>query len=213
VTDRPRRRDRALVTTGGSGASADGPPPKRRIPFILHQFLEYAVGVALVVLSVHLGKSDLLLGAGAVFGLLAVTAHGPLGIVRVCGQRLHRALDVAVAIALALSPLVGTLRPGVVGIVVVELVAVAWLRVATLTRYAPAATKAAPLDRPAAGGAGAADHGLSPGPTPTGFRHLGRMTAGARSRLPGAADALDTGARKLGGHAGRLQRAWRRSGR
>jgi hypothetical protein len=172
------------------------------------------VGVALVVLSVHLGRSDLLLGAGALFGLLAITAQGPLGLVRVCGRRLHLFLDVAVALALALSPLVGVLRPGVVGIVVVELVAVAWLRVATLTRYTTAGPKAPHAERPTprVTGPGPADEGLSPGPTLVGFRRLGRMTAGARNRLPGAAAALDSGARKMGGHAGRLQRTWRRFG-
>jgi len=78
---------------------------------------------------VHIGRSHDLLGAGAVLALLAITARGPLGLVRICGPRLHAVLDVSVALLLAASPLVRALRPGLAGIVVVELAAAALLRV------------------------------------------------------------------------------------
>jgi hypothetical protein len=136
----------------------------------------------------------------------------------VCGRHLHHVLDVCAGVLLALAPLARALRPGVVGIVLVELVAVAWLRVTTLTRYAARA------DSPDAGGSVDTSGAPMPtGPMPTGpadagpalsaIRGLGRMTAGARRRLPDAGVSLDSGARRMGAQAGRLQRAWRRATR
>ncbi|HXQ75405.1 MAG TPA: hypothetical protein VN791_02830 [Acidimicrobiales bacterium] len=217
MTGRARQRDRAPITNPGPGTTAGAPRRRRPIPFGVHQLSEYFFAVALVVLSVHIGRSELLLTAGALLGLLALTARGPLGIVRVCGSRLHAVLDVAAGILLAASPLVPALRPGVLGIVAVELVAVTWLRVTMLTRYAaradaPVAATVPPtatVPGPAAGGVRGA--GSPSGPPLSAIRGLGRMTAGARNRLPEARATLDAGARRMGGHAGRLQRAWRRA--
>jgi hypothetical protein len=179
-----------------------------------------------VVLSVHIGGSDLLLIAGLAFGVVALTARGPFGLLRLCPARLHGAVDVVVAVVLALSPVLRPLRPGIVSIVVIEVVAVAWLRVSMLTRYrlrapsaAPAATDpaAAPPALPASAPTDdATDHTTAvtaTGPALGAIRHLGRLTAGARQRLPEAQGALESGARQLGTHSGRLQRAWRRATR
>jgi hypothetical protein len=167
------------------------------------------------VVAVHIGHSNLLLVAAAVFGLLALTSRGPLGLVRACGPRLHAVLDVTAAVLLALAPLVRPLRPGVIGIVVIELVAVAWLRLATLTRYT--APIRAARDDAVTTGASATDIGAladrPTGSTPSVMRGLGRMTAGAKNRMPDARTTLDAGARQVGAHAGRLQRAWRRASR
>ncbi len=170
------------------------------------------------MVSVHIGGSPLLLAAASVLGLLALTARGPMGVVRVCGARLHAVLDVTAGILLAASPLVPALRPGIVGIVAVELVAVAWLRVVTLTRYTAGVDRRAPTDGAdaattarATAGSGAGAEGAPPAPTISAVRRLGRMTAGARTRLPEAGRTLDSSARRMGGHAGRLQRAWRRT--
>jgi hypothetical protein len=160
-----------------------------------------------VVLSVHIGGSTLLLGAGAVLGVLALTARGPLGLIRICGPRLHASLDVIAGVLLALSPLVPHLRPGVVGIVAVEIVALAWLRVTMLTRYAVGA------DEPPVVGRATARSAATTGSALAAIRSAGRLTAGARRRLPEAQTAFDSGARRIGGQAGRLQRAWRRAGR
>lgn len=182
-----------------------------------------------MVLSVHIGRSHLLLIGGVILGVLALTARGPLGIVRVCGPRLHRALDVCAGVLLALAPLVAPLRPGVAGIVAVELAAVSWLRVAMLTRYplrperGERDTGAAPTTttRAAAGGADpsssppASEPSTARTPPPQVLsvaRGLGRMTATVKRRLPEAQSTLETGARQMGGQAGRLQRAWRRRG-
>lgn len=217
MTDRARQRDSDPISTGDPGAPADAPRRRRPIAFGVHQLFEYFLAVALVVLSVHIGHSDLLVAGGAIFGLLAVTARGPLGLVRICGPRLHAVLDVAAAVLLAGAPLVRPLRPGVLGIVVIELVAVAWLRVTMLTRYTsrarsvatdPVATTPSPSVN---GDQEGAD--TTPGSTLSAMRGLGRMTAGARNRIPEAKTTLDSGARQMGAHAGRLQRAWRRATR
>jgi hypothetical protein len=167
------------------------------------------------VVAVHIGRSVLLLVAAVVLGVLALTSRGPLGLIRACGPRLHAALDVSAAVLLALAPLVRPLRPGVTGIVVIELVAVAWLRLATLTRYSvPARSPKAGVvtPRPGADDTGAASDG-QPGSTLSAIRGLGRMTAGAKNRMPDAKTTLDAGARQVGTHAGRLHRAWRRATR
>jgi len=188
-----------------------------------------------VVLSVHIGGSDLLLIGGIAFGLLALTARGPFGLLRLCPGPLHGILDVVVAVVLALSPLIGPLRSGIVSIVVIELVAVAWLRLSMLTRYRPrapstgtastgtASTGTASTDPAAAVVDPTVATTAPPAPDPTddtatgpalgAIRHLGRLTAGARQRLPEAQGALESGARQLGTHSGRLQRAWRRATR
>ncbi|MHB8593656.1 MAG: hypothetical protein ACYDB3_04895 [Acidimicrobiales bacterium] len=151
----------------------------------MHQLLEYLGAGALVELSIHIAHGAVLVAAGAVFGVLALTAKGPLGVLRVCGRRLHGVLDVIVSLALALSPLVPALRPGAAGIVVVEVSAVAWLRMATLTRYAePAVARTG-----AAGGVGGASGGAP-----------AASVAGRR---------LHAGARAAGDVTGRLWRGWR----
>jgi hypothetical protein len=223
VTEPARQRDRPPISTGEPGPATGAPRRRRPIAFGLHQFLECLVAVALVLLSVHIGRSRLLLAAGVVFGLLALTARGPLGLLRVCGRRLHAVLDVGVGLLLAASPLVPALRPGVAGIVAVELAAVALLRVSMLTRYSarldptPLAAKSGVV-RSDASPASAIDTGPvttdePPGPALAAFHGLGRMVAGAQARLPDAQTALEAGARHAGGQAGRLQRAWRRAGR
>jgi hypothetical protein len=223
VTAPARRRDRAPISTRGPGTTAGTPRRRRPIAFAIHQLFEYFFAVALIVLSVHIGRSALLLAAGVGLGILAVTARGPLGLIRVCGARLHAVLDVVAGVLMALSPLVPTLRPGALGIVAIELVAVAWLRVTMLTRYrSPAgattgATVAAVVGTTAEPDAGAettpGTAAVPTGPTMSAFRRLGRLTAGARTRLPETQAALEAGARRMGGQAGRAQRAWRRAAR
>jgi hypothetical protein len=213
VTGHLRPRDRAPVASAGSEQAADSSRRRRPIAFALHQLFEYLLAVALVVASVHIGHSALLLAAGALFGLLALTAQGPLGLLRVCGRRLHLILDVSAAVLLAAAPLEPALRPGVAGIVVIELVAVAWVRVTTLTRYGDRADGGdgrASVDTAAAASSGPTPAPAEAGPALGVIRGLGRMTAGARRRLPDAGVTLDSRARRMGGQAGRLLRAWRR---
>jgi hypothetical protein len=190
--------------------------PRRRerpVPFVIHQLFEYFFAIALVVLSVHIGGSTLLLVAGIVLGVLAITAHGPLGLVRVCGPRLHAVLDIVAGVAFVLCPLVRPWRPDVIGIVAVELVAVAWLRMAMMTRYS-ARPDPVGHDVTEATVSDVVGPGTDNVPTSaalSAMRGLGRLTANARDKLPDTKVTLDAGARTVGTQAGRLHRAWRRA--
>jgi hypothetical protein len=162
---------------------------------------------ALAELSIHIGHSGLLIAAAGAFAFLAVTARGPLGLARLCGPRLHATLDIVVALALATAPIVPALRPDGAGIVVVEVAALAWVRLATLTRYPRLATDA---ENPAP----APEQPVpTPGLSPTGAtvaRGLGILAGRSARRLPEAHEKLRGGARQAGRHAARIQRAWRK---
>lgn len=153
---------------------------------------EYAIAVALVVSSVHVGGGGLLVAGGIAFGLLAATGRGPTGVVPVCGPRLHATLDVAVALCLALAPILPALRPDLTGIITVEFAAVGWLRVTTLTAFTRRRSVTAP--EPKTG-------------TPTGAPDA---TTASTLRSP-SRSAMLGGARRLGREAGRVRRVWRRS--
>lgn len=203
---------------------------RRPIPFLAHQLLEYLVAGALAELSIHIRHSGLLLAAAGCFALLAATARGPLGLVRVCGPRLHAMLDIVVALAVAAAPIFPALRPDITGIVVVEVAAVAWVRLATLTRYtrlaapvhagagltgplrASSAVADGPGSSPSAGPGTASpvDAPALPAQGATVLRGLGVAAGRSARRLPEAEDKLRSGARHAGRHAARLHRAWRK---
>jgi hypothetical protein len=175
---------------------------------------------ALAELSVHIGRSGLLLGAAGAFALLALTARGPLGVARLVGPRLHGVLDIVVALALAAAPLVPALRPDVTGIIVVEVAALAWLRLATLTRYTRApprsdggsvTAEAAAPDPPSSGApsSGAPSSG-APSSGALVARGLGMIAGRSARRLPDAEEKLRAGARQAGRQAAALQRRWRK---
>ncbi len=130
---------------GAASAPTGAPAGRRPFPFWVVQATELVVAVIFVDVSVHVRGGGLLVAAAACFAALAVTAEGPLGLVRVCPQRLHLALVVSVAVLLAAAPLVPALRPDVEGIIVLEFGAVGLIRVATLTRaseYRPGVARA-----------------------------------------------------------------------
>jgi len=184
---------------------------RRPFPFALHQLLEYVVAASLVGLSLHTPDAGLLLAGAVAFGLLAATARGPLGVARWCGGRLHAALDLAVAAALMAAPALPALRPGALGLVAVEIVAVMWLRVVTLTRYTPGAARGPdvaaglgdPADPKAPGGPGVA---LPPGSAVA--RTMGLFAGRTARRFPDPPSDLAERARKAGHRFRRLQRAW-----
>jgi hypothetical protein len=67
------------------------------------------------------------------FAALAITAHGPLGILRICRPWLHLTLLIAVAAVVAVAPVLPALRPDIEGIIVIEFGAIGLIRLATLT--------------------------------------------------------------------------------
>ncbi len=166
------------------------------------------------------------MAAGA-FALLAVTARAPLGLARVCGPKLHATLDVVVAVAVAAAPILPALRPDITGIAAVEVAALAWVRLSTLTRYTRLAVPSGgtPLgdgvtvgadpvsNNTGALGATAGGTGDGAGPPATGavvLRGLGILAGRSARRLPEAEEKLRGGARQAGRHAARIQRTWRK---
>jgi len=129
-----------------TGTAAERRRSRRIIPFWILQAAGLLALVALADLSLHVGHGGTLVGAGAVYALLAVTADGPLGLLHLCNRRLHVLLVVVVSVVVALSPLVPVLRPDIEGIIILEVIAVGMLRLATLTNTAP------PRPRPVEGG-------------------------------------------------------------
>jgi len=112
-----------------------GPQPRWRIPFWALQVLELGVAFLLVTQSVHVGRGGILVAFGIVLGLLALTADGPLGVVRVCGQRPHVLLAAGAALGLGALAFVPALRPDVEGLLVIvgAVVAVVFLATRTVT--------------------------------------------------------------------------------
>ncbi len=117
--------------------AAAGTGRRRWIPFWVLQLAELVVAFVLVDVSVHVSNSGVMVAAAVAFTGLAVTAHGPLGIIRVCRPWLHLTLLIALAALVALSPVVPALRPDIEGIIVLEFAAVGLIRLATLTDMQP----------------------------------------------------------------------------
>jgi hypothetical protein len=120
---------------GRPAVPIDG-PARWRIPFWAFQVLELGVAFLLVTQSIHVGRGGLLVGAGVVLALLALSADGPLGVVRLCGQRLHLVLVVSVAITMGALALVPALRPDAEGLLVIGGAVVALVFLATRTTVA-----------------------------------------------------------------------------
>jgi len=110
----------------------------RVVPFWILQAAELLALVGLADLSLHVANGGVLVAAGVVFAVLALTADGPLGVIRICGRRLHVVLVVVASALTALAPVVPALRPDIEGIIILEVIAVGILRLATLTNTAAA---------------------------------------------------------------------------
>ncbi len=127
--------------TASRAASAPPVPGERRrrwLPFWLLQAAELVVAFVFVDLSVHVDHGDLLVAAAAVFALLAVTAQGPLGLVRVCPLRLHLVLVIAACVLVAVASVIPGFRPDIEGIIIAIFGCIGLVRLATLTRTEPA---------------------------------------------------------------------------
>ena len=203
-----RRRGSAPIAADGDSDSRRS-PRRRPLPFGVHQLLEYLVAGALLELSLHSARSGLLVGGAAAFALLALTARGPLGVVRVCGRRLHAAVEIVVALALAAAPILPALRPDALAIVALEVVALFWLRVVTLTRYAtPPRAVADRADRQPQR-APSEDRDAPRPATSDVARTLGLFAGRAARRLPETRADLAEQARQAADRANRIHRAVR----
>ena len=198
----------------------DARPVGWRIPFWALQVLELGVAFLLVTQSVHVGHGGVLIAAGTALAALALTADGPLGIYRVCGQRLHVVLVVGVAVALVVAACIPSVRPGLEGLLVIALAVVAIVVLASRTtvtggrgRRRTGTTRRQVIEATATV--------VGPGPPPTApppadvdsaVRKVGRTTgaaaaAGKRAvdeHRPVVEDQVKKGLRGAGRLAGRL---------
>jgi hypothetical protein len=195
---------------------------RRWLPFWVVQATEIAIAVVFIDISIHVNHGGLLVAGALACLALAVTADGPLGLARVCGQPLHLTLAVAVAVLLAISPVIPSLRPDIEGIIVIEFGAIGLLRVCTLTRAGSSPGEARPprwarpdgtvIDTTATvvdGGTRPASHHSSSTPSSSGAaaRWAGRSTAVAASAGKQAAAKYGPAARA------RVKRTIRTAGR
>ena len=171
-------------------------PRVKVVPFWVLQASELLVMVALVDLSLHVARGAVLVGAGAAFAAAALTADGPLGVVRLCGRRLHVRVVTVLAVVVAVTPAVPQLRPDLTGIVVLAFAAVGVVRLASLTSTQPGVAGG----RPGSGGGpsgGDPEAGADPGPPAP--AHLGDPapgpgTIGSFARLVGRSAATASAA-------------------
>jgi len=197
---------------GTGGATPRGPvdaAPRWRIPFWAFQVLELGVAFLLVTQSVHVGHGGLLVGAGAVLAVLALTADGPLGITRRCGQRLHVSVVAGVAIGFGALAFVPALRPDVEGLLVIIGAVVALVFLATRTTVTPRSAgrrrsrrTGAPVIDATATVVPATTPDAGPTPTPSGA---------APPPAPESADVPDTALRKAGRTTGAAAAAGKRA--
>lgn len=180
---------------------------RRIMPLWLHQGAEYAMGLLLAYMALHVKgqmETALLVAAGAMIATEVLT-DGPAGAVRLLGPRAHQVVDLALVVGLALSPLAVPGHLDTLGIVVAEAAAVVLARMVTITRYRGR------VSGPPAGPDGwDVRGGLSP-PGQTSGGHATTHLTRQGGSVPGARSAATARtARGLGFLAGRGQQAGRR---
>jgi len=127
-----------MTTEAGHPPAPSDSAPRWRsgrwIPFWILQASELALAVVLSDLSIHVPHGQALIAAAAILFVLALTADGPLGILRVVGQRAHVQLAVVVAIVFGVAVWLPALHADSEEKVVVTVVSIGLIRFATLTR-------------------------------------------------------------------------------
>jgi hypothetical protein len=193
--------DRAGHGAGGVGAAVT--PSSRVTPFWVLQLAEILSLLALADLSLHVSRGGVLAVAGAIFAALALTADAPLGVVRLFGRKLHVRLVVVVAVLVAVSPGISSIRPDIEGIIILELVAVGIIRLATLVNRdpRPARPKGVRRSGPVLDATATVAPAPSPRPGPDGSAPLGSPGSPGRSFLP-TEESVGTAARWAGRAAG-----------
>jgi len=74
-----------------------------KLPFWIHQIIEYGLGGLLVFQAVQSPRPVFPLLAGLLVGFLAATADGPAGCFHIVPRPLHRVLDLVVAVVLVVA--------------------------------------------------------------------------------------------------------------
>ena len=75
-------------------------PPAPKLPFWIHQIVEYGIGVMLIFQAVQSPRPVIPLFAGLAVVVLAATADGPAACFAVVPRPVHRILDVIVLVGL-----------------------------------------------------------------------------------------------------------------
>jgi uncharacterized membrane protein HdeD (DUF308 family) len=129
-----------VAFSGDDGVMPDS-PPSTKLPFWIHQALEYLCGLLVVSQAIHASSVVMPVVAGAALILLGATADGPLAAFRLVSRGLHRVLDL-VAILLLGGALALFARDGdgaEISLVVVAIVVLVAL--VFRTNYAPKPVK------------------------------------------------------------------------
>ncbi len=211
-----------------TGTGAERRRSRRVIPFWILQAAGLLAFVALADLSLHVGHGGTLVGVGTVYAGLALTADGPLGLVRLFSRPVHAHLVVAASVVAAVAPLVPALRPDIEGTIILVVVAVGMLRLATLTSTAAPRPRTVAVDgpvieatarpataspataRPSAsaprvtGPAGVGGHAPATAATDAAARWAGRATAAAATAAAQHRPAAEDQVRRALRRAGRL---------
>jgi hypothetical protein len=148
-----------------------------------------------------------LAGAGALV-LVAALSGRPLGPLKVLPRRVHHALDLALVVGLALSPLAARSDLDVIGVIVAEATAVILARLVLSTRYAavPRVVRAggAVVEASSRPAGGPEEAGSEPPADRERAAHHSASTAwtlgvlASRARRRGGAASVEHGARQLG---------------
>ncbi len=99
--------------------------PIEKLAFWVHQGVEYLVGFLVISQALQASEPAVPIIAGAAVLLLALTADGPLAAFKAVPRRVHRVLDVVVAVGLVVLAIVARDSLGELGLIVVVAVAAA----------------------------------------------------------------------------------------
>lgn len=192
---------------GIGGTVPPGRHTQRIVPFWVLQATEILSVVGLADLSLHVSRGGVLAVAGGVFAALALAADGPLGILRICGRKLHVILVSAVAVIVAVSPVVSALRPDIEGIIILEVATIGIIRLATLVSTDPR-----PVSPKGVGGSGTVINARARVAPPSAPERPGRTASPStgRSRFP-TEEGVGSAARWAGRAAGAATSAAARS--
>jgi hypothetical protein len=120
-------------------AVSDAPAPK--LPFWIHQVVEYGIGALVAYQAIHSPRPVVPLLAGLVVVLLAATADGPAACFHAVSRPVHRILDVVVAGGLLVVAFVFADDMGGAGQILLVLGALALLALTLRSDYRPKAAR------------------------------------------------------------------------
>ena len=137
-----------------------------KLPFWIHQLVEYTVALLIASEGARSGKPLVpLIGAGAVL-VLGATADGPVAAFRWVPRKVHRVLDLVVAAGLVLAGLVFRSAAGSIGQTVLIGGGALLLALALRTNYEPKPIRPAMRIRPARPTPPTASTGVASSPAP-----------------------------------------------